>query len=102
MLRRVIRRTTRIGGGRVTMVSATIYHAETVAGLTLSRRKKLAFAAAAIALALLVVFLGLLGADLYVHRRFEQSAGVNIWGYRGPIVGRKTPGEVRLVFLGGS
>ena len=44
----------------------------------------------------------LLAADMYLHRRAERSAGLNIWGYRGPVVGRKGPGEVRVVVLGGS
>lgn len=38
------------------------------------------------------------GADLYLHHKH----GVNIWGYRGPAVGRKQPGEKRVAILGGS
>ncbi len=44
----------------------------------------------------------ILAADLYLHHRAERSAGLNRWGYRGPIVGRKQPGELRVVILGGS
>jgi lysophospholipase L1-like esterase len=44
----------------------------------------------------------LFAADLYLHKRAERSAGMNIWGYRGPLVGRKQPGEVRVAVLGGS
>lgn len=40
----------------------------------------------------------LLGADLYLHRKHE----VNLWGYRGPAVGQKQPGEKRIAVLGGS
>src|SRR3989440_5949307 len=40
----------------------------------------------------------LLGADLYLHRKH----GINVWGYRGPAVGRKQPGEKRIAVLGGS
>jgi lysophospholipase L1-like esterase len=40
----------------------------------------------------------LFGADLYLHRKH----GVNLWGYRGPAVGRKQPGEKRVAVLGGS
>ena len=47
-------------------------------------------------------FSAILGVDLYVHHRAERYAGVNIWGYRGPTVARKTAGEHRLVVLGGS
>ena len=68
----------------------------------LSRRKRIVFALGGVALACLVSFGALLSADLYLHGRYERSAGVNIWGYRGPVVGRKGPGEIRVVFLGGS
>jgi hypothetical protein len=51
------------------------------------------------------VFVGLvflLAADLYLHRRAERSAGLNLWGYRGELLGRKAANEVRIAFLGGS
>ena len=44
----------------------------------------------------------LLVADLVLHARAERSAGLNRYGYRGPVVGRKQPGELRVVMLGGS
>src|SRR5258708_39739177 len=40
----------------------------------------------------------LLVADLYLHHKY----GINLWGYRGPAVGQKQPGEKRIVVLGGS
>lgn len=40
----------------------------------------------------------LLGADLYLHHKH----GINLWGYRGPSVGKKQPGEKRIAVLGGS
>lgn len=43
-----------------------------------------------------------LAADIYLHRKAERFSGVNIWGYRGPSIGRKQPGEHRLVVIGGS
>ena len=55
--------------------------------------------------AALAFFLGaaaLLAADIYLHGRFQDSAGVNIWGYRGPVLARRKPGELRIAFLGGS
>jgi lysophospholipase L1-like esterase len=42
------------------------------------------------------------GVDLYLHKRYETAAGLNIRGYRGALVGRKRPGERRVVVLGGS
>ena len=40
--------------------------------------------------------------DLYLHSKFDRTAGFNIHGYRGPVAGRKQPGEMRIVVLGGS
>ena len=68
----------------------------------MTRRKKMVFALAAIGLAFAGMFVLLLGADLYLHHRAERSAGLNRWGYRGPVAPRKGPGEVRVVMLGGS
>lgn len=59
-----------------------------------------------IATALLIVaFAGtaaLLALDVYLHHRVQYDAGVNVWGYRGPVVGRKKPGERRVIVIGGS
>jgi hypothetical protein len=70
--------------------------------VTFSRRKRLIFAGMAATLGLFVTAGALLAADVYLHGRFQKSAGVNVWGYRGPVVGRKKPGELRLAYLGGS
>jgi lysophospholipase L1-like esterase len=70
--------------------------------LALSRRKKLLFALVAVGLSLAMALVVLLAADLVLHQRAERSAGLNRWGYRGPVVGRKQPGETRIVMLGGS
>lgn len=68
----------------------------------MSRRKFALFGAAAVAASAVVMFVGLLGLDLYAHHRADRSAGLNRWGYRGPVVGRKQRGEVRVAMLGGS
>lgn len=68
----------------------------------MTRRKFAAFAVSAVAIAIAGSFLALLAADLYIHRKCEQSAGMNIWGYRGPVLGRKQPNEIRVAALGGS
>ena len=60
------------------------------------------FAIAAMALASTVTMLGLLIVDVYLHGRYERSAGYNVWGYRGPRVPAKKPGELRIAMLGGS
>ena len=70
--------------------------------MLLSRRKKILFSVIAVTLSLAVMLFGLLCADLILHYRAEKSAGLNRYGYRGPVVGRKQPGELRVVMLGGS
>jgi len=66
------------------------------------RRRRIAFAATAVLLAIAVPIIALLAVDVYLHGRFQTSAGYNVWGYRGPTVGRKRPGEIRIAVLGGS
>lgn len=68
----------------------------------LSWRKRLLFSAMATCIAAGAIACVALGADLALHRKVEKFSGVNIWGYRGPTVGRKKPGEHRLVVVGGS
>jgi lysophospholipase L1-like esterase len=65
-------------------------------------RRKVLFAAAAVALASGIAIVSLLVADLLLHRRAERSAGLNVWGYRGPTVPRRHPGQPRVAVLGGS
>jgi hypothetical protein len=62
---------------------------------------------AAFALVTLVMFFAvpaavLLAIDMHLHTKYQTAAGFNIWGYRGPVVGRKRPGEYRVAVLGGS
>lgn len=70
--------------------------------MKLSRKKFAAFAVLAVALSVTVMLVLLLAADLILHRRAERSAGLNRYGYRGPVVGGKAPGELRVVMVGGS
>jgi hypothetical protein len=67
-----------------------------------TRRKLVVFASVAIVLAFGGTCIALLLADLYLHRRAERSAGLNRWGYRGPVAPGKKSGEVRVAMLGGS
>ena len=60
------------------------------------------FAGAAITFGIAGTLLALLSADVYVHHRFERGVLYNVWGYRGPTVGRKEAGEYRVAVLGGS
>lgn len=64
--------------------------------------RRLVFAACAATIAGALAVASLFGADLYLHRRADRSAGVNIWGYRGPVAARKRSGDVRIAVLGGS
>jgi lysophospholipase L1-like esterase len=71
-------------------------------GRRLTRRRRIAFAIAAVLLVFTIAVGVLLGIDTYLHHRVQNLGGVNVWGYRGPVVGRKQPGETRVVVLGGS
>ena len=66
------------------------------------RRRRLLFALAAVSIALSLSLVTLLAVDVYLHGKFEKSAGFNIWGYRGRPAGRKPSDEYRVVVLGGS
>lgn len=59
-------------------------------------------ASVTIALSVLVTSIVVIGGDVYLHKRYEQVAGLNVWGYRGPAIGAKQTGERRIVVLGGS
>lgn len=67
-----------------------------------SGRRRLLYALVAVAIAIGAPFVLLLGVDIYLHHKFERSASFNVWGYRGPAVGRKKADEYRVVVLGGS
>ena len=64
-------------------------------GMTKTRR--VVFALIAIALSAGLVLAAALLVDVYLHWRVQRYAGVNVWGYRGPAIGRKTAGERRIV-----
>ena len=68
----------------------------------MSAMQRVLFACLAVLLSTLLIIVLLFGVDLYLHKKFEHSAGLNIRGYRGPVVKRKQPGERRIVVLGGS
>ena len=70
--------------------------------LHLSRRRRILYACAAILLTLTIPLLGLLCVDVYLHGKYEKTAGFNVWGYRGPKAGSKQRGEYRIAVLGGS
>lgn len=70
--------------------------------LAISRKKFVLFALMTMALVTVLGMTAVLAADLVLHQRAERSAGTNRWGYRGPVVPRKQPNEIRLVMLGGS
>lgn len=76
--------------------------------LATQRRRRPPRRLAYVATAFVVLGLGvamllpILAVDVYLHRRVERLGAVNVWGYRGPTVGRPQPGEIRVVVLGGS
>ena len=66
------------------------------------RSRKLLYGFAAVLVSVTATLATLLAVDLTLHRKFENAAGLNIWGYRGRPAGRKGPREIRVVVLGGS
>jgi hypothetical protein len=58
-------------------------------------------AAALAAQALVMGLLFTLVLDQYAHARVEQQGGVNVWGYRGPVMPVRQPHEFRLAIAGG-
>ena len=68
----------------------------------LSRRKRVAFAAVTVVAALIATFVALGVVDVLLRLHYTPTLGLNMWGYRGRVVGRKAPGERRVVMLGGS
>jgi hypothetical protein len=65
-------------------------------------RRRVVFGLAAMAIAVCAASATLLAVDVYLHGRYQKSAGFNVWGYRGPAVGKKAADEFRVVVLGGS
>ena len=51
--------------------------------------------------AVLLAAVGLVVLDMRAHYRVEQLGGVNVWGYRGPVMGIKRPDEIRIAVAGG-
>ena len=66
--------------------------------MKLSRSVLIAFVAEAAVFAAVA----LVSLDLYAHKRVENVAGWNIWGYRGPVAHEKQPNEIRFVVIGGT
>lgn len=68
----------------------------------MSRRKYALFVSTAIIVGTALPVVLIASLDLYLHHRYASNGGFNTRGYRGPIVGRKQPGERRIAVLGGS
>src|SRR5436190_1387018 len=68
----------------------------------ISRQRRIVFAVATTLISTVLCVAALFAVDVWEHRKFDRSAGLNIWGYRGRRVGRKQAHETRIVVLGGS
>ena len=68
----------------------------------MTRRRRIVFALVTCAAAVVVPLTVLLAVDVHLHAKYETAAGFNVWGYRGPAIGRKKAGEYRVAMLGGS
>lgn len=51
---------------------------------------------------LLIAALLVIALDVHLHRRFEVVAGLNMWGYRGPVMPARQPRELRVEVVGGT
>ena len=49
-----------------------------------------------------IAFFVILAADIYLHGKLAPYNAVNMWGYRGKVIGRKQPGEKRILMIGPS
>jgi hypothetical protein len=67
-----------------------------------NKKKRLVFAAMAVVMTLVLTTAVVIAGDVYLHYKYADSYGLNIWGYRGPVIGDKQPNERRLVVLGES
>jgi hypothetical protein len=45
--------------------------------------------------------IALLALDMRAHKRVELLGGVNVWGYRGPVLNQKRANEIRIAVVGG-
>ena len=65
-------------------------------------RRKLLFGLSVSLFVTAVLFATLLAVDVYLHHRHEMNAGLNVQGYRGPVLDDKQDGERRVAVIGGS
>ncbi len=70
--------------------------------MAIGRKKFIGFVGLSMALVIALGCFVLLAIDLFLHQRAERSAGLNRWGYRGPVMSAKKAGELRIAMLGGS
>lgn len=70
--------------------------------MAMTARKRVLFVCVAVSLSAAIVVALMLGVDAYLHSRVQNEAGVNVWGYRGPSIGRKGVNETRIAVFGGS
>jgi lysophospholipase L1-like esterase len=68
----------------------------------MTRRRYAIFALLALALSTGLSVSTLAVVDVFLHRKYAALVGLNVWGYRGPLVGPKPSGESRIAVLGGS
>lgn len=60
-----------------------------------------AVAVALLAESLVIAALLAIVADQVAHTRVERLGGVNVWGYRGPVLHQKQANEIRIAVVGG-
>jgi lysophospholipase L1-like esterase len=66
------------------------------------KKRYILFAFLAIAATLVLSTSVVIAGDLYLHHKYTDLVGLNVWGYRGPALGRKQANEFRLAVVGES
>lgn len=71
-------------------------------GSRVPRRRRLVFAAVTVVGVAALLVAGFIAVDVFLHWRMRGLSGINVWGFRGPTLGRKQTQETRVAMLGGS
>ena len=68
----------------------------------LTRRSRLLLHLITLSLMLLIAVVAIIGADIYLHHKLAPNLALNVWGYRGDVLGRKQANEKRILMIGPS
>jgi hypothetical protein len=75
---------------------------ESKPAIVITGRRRWMFHLMSVLITLGIAFCVILAADIYLHNKLAPNLAVNVWGYRGKVIGRKQPGEKRILMIGPS